>query len=170
MMEKQHECQLLTYIHTQTLTHTHTHKLTHSQHKTHTSIAQNFHCLDTVTTQYFILVEAVVKTIVSRFFFQFVCHLYRKSTDLCELILYLATMPKASIICRSFLVEFQGSLCILLYHLKIKILVFSCPDCISFLFLSCLFALAKIQLDKICDHYGDGPLRISVEYYFGYVN
>lgn len=51
-------------------THIDTHTYTYTQ--THTLIAQNshfhstkIHCSATVTTQYFILVEAVVKTVVS---------------------------------------------------------------------------------------------------------
>ena len=57
---------------------------------------------------------------------------YRKVTDICELILYPGTLLKVFITCQSSLMDFKSHLCMLSYHLQIKIFWFSpsifCPQ------------------------------------------
>jgi hypothetical protein len=66
--------------------------------------SRSFTCLFRIAPRYFILFEAVLKDVVSLIFF-LVCHLYRKVIDFYALILYPATWLKVFTRCRSFLVE-----------------------------------------------------------------
>ena len=79
---------------------------------------------------------------------------YRRATDLQELIFYPATLLKVFISGRSSLVEtFSGHLCILSYHLQIMKLLFSFIQiCSLLIFLGCLIALAKTS-HTILDRY-----------------
>ncbi len=68
-------------------------------------------CLVRVTARYFMLFVAIVKGI--DFLISspaLLLSVYRRATDFFELILYLATLLKVFMSCRSSLVEFLGSL------------------------------------------------------------
>ena len=72
---------------------------------------KSFTCLVRVTPRYFILVMAIVEDVVCLFLSQPVCCLYIVGLLIFfQLIVYLATLMKAFINCRNFLVEFLRSL------------------------------------------------------------
>lgn len=77
-------------------------------------------CLVRFILKYYILLEAIVKGLISLIFFS-VClpFIYRRPSGVCELILHLASLLKVFISCRGFLVE-----CLASYHLQIEILCF----------------------------------------------
>ena len=83
-----------------------------------------------LSLSYFILFEAIVGGAVSLISFSiFLSFVHRRATATCQLILYPAIcilyfsyLLKVFIRCRSFMVVFWGSLCILSYRLQIKIL------------------------------------------------
>ena len=85
-----------------------------------------------VTLRYFILFVTIVKGVIS--IISFSAHLSfecRKDTDLFELIVYLYTLLKLFISCRSSLVEFLGSL-------KHTIISFANSDILTFSFPICI--------------------------------
>lgn len=68
--------------------------------------------------------------------------IYRRATDFYELILYLATLLKVFITCRRVVVEFLSSF---MYTIKDTLTSFF-PICTPLISLSCLFALAVLQI------------------------
>ena len=84
---------------------------------------KSFVCLVRVTPRYFTLFEATVK----RYYFpdSFSVHLsflYKRAINFCELILYPATLLKYLSAVGVVQKNFQGHLCILSYHLQVKVI------------------------------------------------
>jgi hypothetical protein len=87
---------------------------------------------------------AIVKGVVSLIYFSACLSFeYRKATDLFELVLYLATLLKLFISCRSSLVEFLGLLKYNIISANSDILTSSFPICIPLTSFCCLIVLAR---------------------------
>jgi hypothetical protein len=72
---------------------------------------RSFTCLVRITPRYFTLFVTIVNSVVSLISFSACLSFeYRKATDLIQLILFPATLLNLFISCRSFPVEFLGSL------------------------------------------------------------
>jgi hypothetical protein len=106
---------------------------------------RSFTCLVRVIPRYFILFVTIVKGVVSlisfsaRLFF-----VYRKVTELFELILYSAALLKLFIRCRRFLVEFLGWIMYtIVSSVNNDILTSSFPIWIPLTSFCCLIALAR---------------------------
>ena len=80
---------------------------------------------------------------------------YRRATDYLELILYPATLLKVFISCRSFLIEFLGSLMYtIISSANNKSLTSSFPIRIPLIPLCCLIAIARTS-STILKRYGE---------------
>ena len=78
-------------------------------------------CLVSVTPRYFMLLVAIVKGDVSLISSPaLLSSVYRRATEFFELILYLATLLKMFMSCRSSLVEFWGLLMETINHIISK--------------------------------------------------
>jgi hypothetical protein len=106
---------------------------------------RSFTCFVRITARYFILFVTIVKDVVSLVSFSaYLSFEYRKATELFELILYLATLLKLVISCRSFLVEFLASLKYnIILSANSDILTSFFPICIPLTSFCCVIALAK---------------------------
>ncbi|EDK98251.1 mCG146853 [Mus musculus] len=106
---------------------------------------RSFTCLVRVTPRYFTLFVTIVKGVVS--LTSLSAHLffvYKKGTDLLELILYPATLLKLFIMCKEFFGRISGSLMYtIISSANCDTLISSFPICISLTSFCCLIALAR---------------------------
>jgi len=107
---------------------------------------KSFTCLESVTKSYFILFVNIVKGVICLISFS-VCLSFeeRKPTDVFEIILYPATLPKFFLRLSSSLVQHLGSLkYTIISFANSDILTSSFPICIPLTSFYCLIALAII--------------------------
>lgn len=115
---------------------------------------KSFTHLGRVTLRYFVLIEVILKDAISLISFSiYLSLIYRRDTDLCDLILYTTALLKIFINCISFPLELIGSLTYT-NILPPSILTTSFPKFIPLIF-SCCIALGETS-SSVLNTYGDG--------------